>query len=282
MTRIALMGAGGKMGVRLATNLKGSRFTVDHIEISDVGRNRLRDEAGLEATDSTDAVREADVIVLAVPDRLIGTIAASIIGDVKPGAALIVLDAAAPYAGQMPERADVTYFCTHPCHPPIFDFTPDEAVQRDFFGGIHAPQGIVCALIQGPEAHYALCEEIARTIYAPVARSHRCTLEQIAILEPALSETVGATMCMALREAADRATAMGVPEEAAKDFLLGHMKILLAIAFDVFPEGKLSDGAIHAVNQAKPLIFKESWLDDIFDHDAVKRSVEDICNPGSG
>ena len=38
MTKIALMGAGGKMGVRLATNLQGSRFDVAPVEISDRGR----------------------------------------------------------------------------------------------------------------------------------------------------------------------------------------------------------------------------------------------------
>lgn len=271
------------MGVRLSRNLMGSAYSVDHIEISEVGRQRLADELGLQATADARNIGEADVVLLAVPDRMIGDIAHSVIDDVKPGAALVVLDAAAPYAGEMPKRDDVTYFCSHPCHPPIFDFTPDEAVQRDFFGGIDAPQAIVCALIQGPEDHYAMCEDIAKTIYAPVTRSHRCTLEQVAILEPALSETVGATMCQALRDAADRAVEMGVPKEAAHDFLLGHMKILLAIAFDIFPDGKLSDGAIHAVNQAKPVIFKEDWLDNIFDQAAVLQSVKDICDPdGTG
>jgi D-apionate oxidoisomerase len=38
MTRIALMGAGGKMGVRLATNLMGSRFDVAPVEIAEEGR----------------------------------------------------------------------------------------------------------------------------------------------------------------------------------------------------------------------------------------------------
>ena len=42
MTKIALLGAGGKMGVRLATNLKGTRFDVDHVEISAEGRERLK------------------------------------------------------------------------------------------------------------------------------------------------------------------------------------------------------------------------------------------------
>lgn len=279
MTRIALLGAGGKMGVRLARNLQGSRFEVAHVEISAEGRARLRDAIGVDAVEQDSALAEADIIIMAVPDRLIGKIAKTCIDKVKPGAALIVLDAAAPYAGEMPERADVTYFCTHPCHPNIFEATPDVAAQKDFFGGVAGPQGIVCALIQGPEAHYALCEEVAKIIYGPVARSHRCTLENIAVLEPALSETVAATLSMALREATDRAVAMGVPEAAAHDFVLGHLKIELAIAFGVFPEGKFSDGALQAIEQAKPVIFREDWLDRIFDLAAVRKSVVDICNP---
>lgn len=282
MTRIALLGAGGKMGVRLATNLKGSRFHVDHVEVSIEGRRRLRTEAGVEAVAMSDALQDADIILMAVPDRLIGKIAHDIISEVKSGAALIVLDAAAPYAGEMPERADVTYFCTHPCHPSLFEVTPDIEAQTDFFGGIAGPQGIVCALIQGPEAHYALCEEVAQTIYAPVARSHRCSLEHIAILEPALSETVGATLSLALREATDRAVDMGVPEAAAHDFMLGHLKIELAIAFGIFPEGRFSDGALHAIDKARPEIFRDGWLDRVFDLDAVKKSVRDICNPDQG
>ena len=71
--------------------------------------------------DQDKALAEADVVLMAVPDRLIGKIAHAIIGKVKPGAAVIVLDAAAPHAGEMPERTDVTYFVTHPCHPPIFN-----------------------------------------------------------------------------------------------------------------------------------------------------------------
>nr|MEC9422064.1 semialdehyde dehydrogenase [Pseudomonadota bacterium] len=39
--KIALIGAGGKMGVRLSQNLKGSRFNVAHVEVSDAGRDRL-------------------------------------------------------------------------------------------------------------------------------------------------------------------------------------------------------------------------------------------------
>lgn len=278
MTKVALLGAGGKMGVRLSQNLKGSRFDVDHVEISDEGKARLKSEVGVDTVDQDKALGDADVVLMAVPDRLIGKIAHTFIEKVKPGCAIIVLDAAAPYAGEMPERADVTYFCTHPCHPNIFEVSPDIEAQKDFFGGIKGPQGIVCALIQGPEEHYALCEEVAKLIYAPVARSHRCSLENIAVLEPALSETVAATLSLALRDATDRAVSMGVPEAAAHDFVLGHLKIELAIAFGVFPEGKFSDGALLAIENAKSVIFKDDWLDQIFNLKAVRKSVEDICN----
>jgi D-apionate oxidoisomerase len=282
MIRIVLLGAGGKMGVRLSKNLLGSRFCVDHVEVAMEGRARLAKEVGVEAVEMAPAIAQADVIILAVPDRLIGKVAHQIINDIRPGTALIVLDAAAPWAGEMPERADVTYFCTHPCHPPLFGNETEYAAQTDYFGGIHAKQGIVCALIQGPEQHYALCEEIARLIYAPVIRAHRCTIEQIAILEPALSETIGATLALALREATDMAVSKGVPQAAAMDFILGHLNIELAIAFGAFPEGKFSDGALHAIKQAKPRIFRDGWLESIFDPDAIKQSVKDICNPPVG
>jgi hypothetical protein len=278
MTKVALMGAGGKMGVRLAQNLKPTRFEIDHIEVSEEGRKRLKDEVGVDAVvDGDNAISDADVVLMAVPDRLIGKIAHQFVDKLKPGAAVIVLDAAAPYAGEMPQRDDITYFCTHPCHPHILEAHDSIDAQKDYFGGIAAPQGIVCALIQGPEEHYALCEEVAKIIYAPVSRSHRCTLENIAVLEPALSETVAATFCMALREATDKAVSMGVPEEAAHDFVLGHLKIELAIAFGIFPEGKFSDGALMAIDKAKAVIFKEDWVEDVFSLEAVKKSVQDIC-----
>ena len=118
--------------------------------------------------------------------------------------------------------------------------------------------------MQGPEEHYAMCEEVAREIYKPVMRAHRCTVEQIAILEPALSETVGATLALALREATDEAVRRGVPRAAATDFMLGHLTIELAIAFGIFPEGRFSDGALMAIAQAKPQIFREGWLERVF------------------
>lgn len=279
MTRITLLGAGGKMGVRLATNLAGSRFEVDHVEVSEDGRKRLKSSTGADCVDQSPALSRADVVVLAVPDQLIGKIVHGIIDKVGPGTAFIALDAAAPHAGEMPDRADVTYFVTHPCHPPLYNDETSEDARNDFFGGVAAKQHIVCALMQGPEEHYGICEEIARTIYKPVMNAHRCTVEQIAILEPALSETVAITMCLALREATDEAARRGVPPDAAFDFVMGHINIGLSIAFGIFPGGRFSDGALHAIAMAKPQIFREGWLDRVFDPAAVMQSVKEICNP---
>lgn len=279
MTKIALLGAGGKMGVRLAANLKGSRFDVAHVEVSEEGRKRLKAALGVDCVAQDEALARADVVVMAVPDRLIGKIAQGFIDQVKPGTAIIMLDAAAPHAGQLPARADVTYFVTHPCHPPIFNDEVDPKAKADYFGGAHAKQHIICALVQGPESHYALCEEVARTVYKPVMRAHRCTLEQMAMLEPALSETVGATLVLAMREAVDEAVRRGVPREAATDFLLGHLTIELAVAFELLPGARFSDGALHAIDQARPVIFKDGWLERVFAPDAVAASVRDICDP---
>ena len=198
MTKIALLGAGGKMGVRLSINLQGSPFEVAHVEISEDGRRRLRDTVGAECVDQDQALASADVVVLAVPDRLIGAISHGIIGKVRPGTALIVLDAAAPHAGQMPDRKDVTYFVTHPCHPPIFNDETTPEAKQDFFGGIAAKQHIVCALMQGPEEHYALCR--VRGPNDLQARDARASLHGRADrdLEPALSETVAITLCLAV------------------------------------------------------------------------------------
>ncbi|MCZ7532688.1 MAG: semialdehyde dehydrogenase [Acidimicrobiia bacterium] len=277
MTRVLLLGAGGKMGTRLSKNLIRSQYAVDHVEVTEEGRQRLKTETGLECVEAETAYGTADVVLMAVPDNLIGRIATNFIDKLKPGACIMVLDAAAPYAGEMPDREDIAVFATHPCHPPLFRNDVGDAAQADYFGGDAAEQNIVCGLLRGTEDHYTLCEDIARTIFSPVMRAHRCTIEQLAILEPALSETVGATMALALRDATDMAITKGVPGEAAMDFIIGHLGIELAIAFDQF-DGVFSDGALHAINQAKKSIFQEGWLERVFEPEAVLTSVKEICS----
>jgi hypothetical protein len=127
---------------------------------------------------------------------------------------VMTLDAAAPFAGHLPKRADLTYFVAHPCHPSIFAPEVHVAGAPDYFGGVSAPQSIVSALMQGPDDAFALGEDIAKTIYQPIVRSYRVTVEQMALLEPGLSETVCATLLDVMREAMDEVVSRGVPAEA--------------------------------------------------------------------
>ena len=155
MTAIALFGAGGKMGYRLASNLKGSRFEVRHVEVAPAGKARLKTGLGIDCVAPDAALDGADVVILAVPDTHIGKVAAGIDKQLKAGTMVVALDAAAPFAGHLPARPDLTYFVTHPCHPPIFNDETDLAAKNDHFGGVSAKQHIVNALMQGPESAYA-------------------------------------------------------------------------------------------------------------------------------
>ena len=274
MTSIALFGAGGKMGCRLAKNLKGSRYDVRHVEVSAAGKARLQNELGISTVDADAALEGADVVILAVPDTAIGKVAASINGKLRAGTMVVALDAAAPFAGHFPDRPDLTYFVTHPCHPPIFNDETDMAAKKDHFGGIHAKQHIVSALMQGPEEAYAVGEEIAKVIWAPVMRSHRVTVEQMALLEPGLSETVCASLLVVMREAMDECVARGVPKEAARDFLLGHMNVLGAVIFEETP-GVFSDACNKAIEFGKPVLMKDDWK-RVFEPEEIAASIKRI------
>ncbi|TCR82393.1 phosphogluconate dehydrogenase C-terminal domain-containing protein [Rhizobium sp. BK376] len=274
MTSIALFGAGGKMGYRLAKNLKGSRFDVRHVEVSDAGKARLQNDLGLSCISADDALSGADVVILAVPDTAIGKVAAGISDKLKAGTMVIALDAAAPFAGHLPKRDDLTYFVTHPCHPPIFNDETDMQAKNDHFGGLFAKQHIVSALMQGPDSAYAVGEEIAKTIWAPVMRSHRVTVEQMAMLEPGLSETVAASLLVVMKQAMDECVARGVPEEAARDFLLGHMNVLGAVIFGQV-QGVFSDACNKAIEFGIPALMRDDWK-KVFEPKEIADSIQRI------
>lgn len=274
MTVIALFGAGGKMGCRLSANLKDSIFEVRHVEVSEAGRSRLKDELSIDCVPVEMALLGADAVILAVPDVLVKKIASQIEVQLKPGVMVVTLDAAAPFAGHLPERSDLTYFVTHPCHPPIFNDEIEMAAKRDYFGGSAAQQHIVCALMQGPETAYALGEQIARQIYAPVLRSHRVTVDQMALLEPGLSETVIASLLDVMREAMDEVVARGVPKQAARDFLLGHLNILAAVTFGEI-DGVFSDACNKAIQFGKPVLMRDDWK-KVFEPAEIVASIKRI------
>ncbi len=273
MTTIALFGAGGKMGCRITDNLKDSEYQMAYIEISPTGIENLR-QRGLTPTPQATALAEADVAILALPDNLIERISATVIPQIKPGALVMCLDPAAPLAGKVEHRDELAYFVTHPCHPSVFsyDVTPEQ--RRDFFGGIKSPQAIVSALMKGTDEDFARGEAIAKQMYAPVTRSHRVTVEQMAILEPALSETTAMTCLLVVREAMDEAIRLGVPAEAARDFILGHLNIQLAIFWGEL-NIQFSDGAKKAMERARSIIIQPNWK-QVFEPENIRASLEEI------
>ncbi|NGO90348.1 MAG: semialdehyde dehydrogenase [Halomonas sp.] len=244
------------------------------MELSDAGRQRLSEGLGISCVDAKQAVPNAQVVILAVPDTLVGRVAEELSPLMASGTMVITLDAAAPFAGHLPDRDDLVYFVTHPCHPPIFNDETDLDAKRDYFGGAKAKQHIVNALMQGPEELYALGEAIAKTIYAPVVRSHRVSVDQMALLEPGLSETVCATLLVVMREAMDEVVARGVDQECARDFLLGHMNILAAVIFDEQP-GVFSDACNKAIENGKPQLMRDDWK-RVFEPEEIAESIRRI------
>jgi D-apionate oxidoisomerase len=156
------------------------------------------------------------------------------------------------------DRPDLTYFVGHPCHPPLYNDETDWAARRDYHGGV-AKQAIVCALMQGPEEHYALGVEICQAMWSPVTRVHRVTVEQLAILEPGLSEMVAMAMVDVMSLAVDEcATKYGIDREAAQDFLIGHLNVEIAMWFGFSPKVP-SDAAVLVQEFGKQLIMKDNW-----------------------
>jgi hypothetical protein len=128
----------------------------------------------------------------------------------------------------------------------------------------------------GHEAAYAKGERIARAIYAPVLNAYRVTTEQMAILEPALVETTAGACIAVIKEAYDEVVRLGVPPEAAFEFLSGHVRTIFASVFGIsgFP---LSDGANYAIAQAKRDMLQPDWKPKLLSIESLKRSVGEIA-----
>lgn len=274
MTKIALVGAGGKMGCRLTDNfLKHPEYDVSYLEVSPQGVENLR-QRGVSVADQATAVPDADVVILGVPDVAIGAISEQLIPIMKAGALVLTLDPAASLDGVIAHRDDLGYVIAHPCHPSVFNWEPTEQAFRDFYGGISAKQSIVVALMAGSETHYALGEKVSQDMYAPIKDTHRIKLEQMAILEPAMVETLAQTCMEVVKEGFDKIIALGVPESAARDFVLGHLRIQIAVLFKEV-NGTFSDAAYKISKRAKPILFRDGWQ-SIFEMDDIREQVKDI------
>lgn len=269
---VALLGAGGKMGLRVTKKLVDAGYDVRAVETADVGKARLA-EADIQAVDQATGIAGADVIVLALPDNIIGKVSRDIMPSLKSGALLIILDAAAPYAGDVPtERDDISIVIGHPCHPPLFNDETEWDARRDYHGGI-ARQSIVCALMKGPEEAYTMGEDICKAMWSPITNCYRVTVEQLAILEPGLSEMVAMPFVDTMVEAVDLcASKYDIPREAAFDFMIGHLNVEIAMWFGYSPKVP-SDAALRLMRFAKGVVVREDW-EEALNPTKVKEAAE--------
>jgi D-apionate oxidoisomerase len=275
MKKVVLMGAGGKMGLRLTRNLVNSSYEVKYVEISLEGKARLKQQFGLETADAEKEIPLADLVILAVPDVALEKVSAEVIPGMQSGAIVVTLDPAAALAGKLATRKDLAYFISHPAHPSIFNWEPTREAHEDYFGGIAAKQAIVCALMQGSEENYTEGAKLATAFYAPVHVAHRITVEQMGLLEPALVETLASTCVFVIRQGLDTVIRQGVPAEAARDFLLGHLKIQMAVLFDMIPGAVFSDAANKALQRGLKEFIREDWQ-KVFEEENVKEQIRAI------
>jgi hypothetical protein len=262
------------MGVRLTQNLKNSDYEMSYLEISPQGMQKLG-EKGVIVSDAVDCIPGADIVILAVPDVALSIVSSEMIPLMRSGALVVTLDPAAALAGKLFARSDVAYFITHPAHPSIFNWEDNEEKMKDHFGGVAAKQSIVCALMSGTDEDYFNGEKLARTFYGPIYRSHRITVEHMGLLEPALVETLASTCVYMIRQGLDEVIKRGVPPEAARDFLLGHLRIQMAVLFDELPGAVFSDAANKALQRGLKEFIKDDWR-KVFNPENVIEQIESI------
>lgn len=276
MTQVALLGAGGNMGRRITRSLRdSSQYKLRLIEPGERGRALIH-ESGLRTVREAEGLAGADVVIFAVPDKIVRNVAADVIPRLDPDTSVLFLDPAAVAADRVPRRPDIQCYVTHPTHPPLYSLLaePEPEARRDYWGGGLATQAIVFAIAWGDEERAALVEDLAIAMFAPVSKSYRVTVDQMALLEPALTETLTNGCIAVIREGMERVVAAGVPEEATRTFLMGHLQIGIALIFEQF-DWRLSEGAQLALARSREQIFKDDWH-KIFEPAAVMDSLKQI------
>lgn len=272
---IAVIGAGGKMGMRVSDNLQRSSHDVRYAENSPAGQQRTTD-AGRTVTGAAEAVANADVVILAVPDIALGPVSTDLVPQLRSGAIVLTLDPAAAYANLLYQREDIEYAVAHPCHPSVFLQRKTEAELNDTFGGVAARQDVVAAMESGNPDKQAVAEEVIRQMYAPVVDVHWVTVKQLAYLEPTLVEVVACMVGDLLNDALQETiNTVGVPEAAAKAMLLGHVQV--ALANGLRGDNPFSDACLIAMDYGREKIIKEDWT-SIFDDDELDHVLKKMLH----
>jgi hypothetical protein len=254
--KIGILGAGGKMGMRIGANLKKLPNEIFYIENAEAGIKRL-DEIGIEVSAPTAVMGQLDLLILAVPDLYINKITAEVVPDMKSDAIVLLLDPAAAYMDQVCIREDLHYTVIHPCHPALFKDQPTLEGYNDHFGGIAGLQDIVSTHWKGTRDKYELACDVVREMFAPVDQIFEITLKQMAFLEPSVVEVCGLSLVSVFKELVEEMDKRGIPKEAGMSFLLGHIKIELAIL--LLGSNPASDAAMIAMDYGKDKIIKADW-----------------------
>lgn len=276
MTTVTILGAGGNMGRRITRSLiDDDGYTLRHVEPSERGRELLA-QLGATAVPEDEALPGSDVVVFAVPDKIVRQVAAVTVPRLDPGTSILFLDPAAVAADRIPKREDISCFVTHPTHPPLYSLLgeQDAEARKDYWGGGLAEQAIVFAVAWGDPARTDTVERLAMDMFKPVSRSHRITVLQMAMLEPALTETLANGCVAVIHEGMQRVIELGVPADATHDFLMGHLQIGIALIFEQL-DWKLSEGAQLALDRSRTALFRPDWH-EIFSEDAIMASVREI------
>jgi hypothetical protein len=259
---ITVIGAGGKMGMRISANFQKSDYQVFYCENSPKAQEQVSAQ-GRELSDAASVVPLSDVVILAVPDIVLGKVSEGVVPQMKPGAILLTLDPAAAYANLIAHRDGIEYAVAHPCHPSVFleRYTKEE--HADAFGGIAAIQHVAASYETGSDEQKAELSKVISVMYGPVEQVHWVTVTQLAYLEPTLVETVACMVGAFMKEALDETVKhSGVSEEAAKAMLYGHIQIALAVAFRA--TNPFSDACMIAMEYGREKIVKPDWK-QIFD-----------------
>ena len=76
-----------------------------------------------------------------------------------------------------------------------------------------------------------------------------------------------------IRQGLEEAIRKGVPADAARDFLLGHLRIQMAVLFNELPGAVFSDAANKALERGLKEFIKADWK-KVFDDDNIQiRSI---------
>lgn len=263
---IAVIGAGGKMGMRVSPNLASHpEYNVKFCEAGEAGIKRS-EEAGRPITPTPEAVKDADIVVYAVPDRALNKITTEIVPLQKPDSVVLTLDPAAAYANQLFIRDDLTYIVCHPAHPSVFLERKTDEEYADTFGGVAAAQHVLAAMDTESEKWQPIGEEVIANMFAPVVAVHWESVHDLAVLEPTLNETIGCMIGQFLKDVLDYTVEVtDMKYESVEAMFFGH--IFIALTNALRGSNPFSDACLLAMDYGRERIINPNWKEVFNDED---------------